>query len=570
MIDVGLDFGSTTTTVSIFDVNIQEPHVVRTLGGLERIPSIVAYNKRKGNYLIGNAAKTQVNDEDYILYKGFKMLLVEPDLALLKRGNYTAQETPAKIAKIFIEQVLNNVLADLKMDSINHLTVGVPEIWRNEIKTVDAVAVLRDICHDLPKVNTAEVQICSEPEAAAAFIASREDQFSGYVLLIDYGGGTLDITLTEVMSVNDNDGCRMQIKSLERTGAGENADGKVGLAGIAYMENVLFQAIKEAGLTQKRTIAELDEDEYGDFIESFYELESRIIDLKLDINEVFSSFVGADLSQIGQLSDNDLEDLHEEFTRIRFQGNKLKVTYLMLLESYNNLIRSELDQQLEKIKKYMTDTGILTNRKKRENLRIAVVGGFGTYYLVDEQINQFFGTNFLDRIMVPSSVCEYAISLGAALFASRIVELKITAPYSIGLVSSDMVGREKKYYHNYAFRYRDEIEFDKKYFVKSERTGEDMVAKSVSGSFGKFVINFERDETCAGRYVLKDQYFNRLKDIITNKYHTANVAFSLDNNGIVSIHVFDYDRRRDKRSQMCKTEVLAKLNDMFDLGEDES
>ena len=77
--------------------------------------------------------------------------------------------------------------------------------------------------------------------AASAFFAYNFRQmtkknFEGNILLVDYGGGTLDITLTNVAA---DDGDSVEIKVLERTGAGENEEGKVGKAGIVYMETVM-------------------------------------------------------------------------------------------------------------------------------------------------------------------------------------------------------------------------------------------------------------------------------------------------------------------------------------------
>ena len=56
----------------------------------------------------------------------------------------------------------------------------------------------------------------------------KKKNFDGRVLLIDYGGGTLDITLTRVVSKGDS----MEVKVEKRDGAGENIDKEIGNAPV--------------------------------------------------------------------------------------------------------------------------------------------------------------------------------------------------------------------------------------------------------------------------------------------------------------------------------------------------
>lgn len=558
MVNIGLDFGSTTTTVSVYNEKFERPEAVKTCGDTVRIPSIVAYDLEEKNYIIGDRAKSVVDDSDYIFYKGFKMLLVEENQTILKSRNYTKEITPKVIAKIFIKQIFENALKDLNEEEIGKLTIGVPEIWKNEISTVDGVAVIREIFKELELVSDDRLQIVSEPEAATAYIAVDENNpFSGHVLLIDYGGGTLDITLTEVSTIKDGSSHNMQIKSLERTGAGENFDGNIGLAGIRYMEEVMFETIREAELTNCSKIADFDDDEYREFSKSVYDLEREIISSKVEIENFFNNYESVGLYSLRN-------DMKEKFTKINYNGNKLQVTYYTLLKVYNNIFRNVLKEQLDKITSFMDSEGIDYSQKNQENFRIALVGGFGTYCLVNEQVKQYFKIPSQDRIMSTRADCEQAISLGTALFASNVVELKNTAPYSIGLYSYSE--EKKKRIPNFAFTYRQDIEFDHIYFVKSARTNAVAIMSCASGGFGKLAINFGRDIKTTRPYKLKKEYENKLQNIITNECREANIGFSLSQHGVLSIYVFDFDRfaTGEKRSKEYKKIELATLKDMFE------
>ena len=107
----------------------------------------------------------------------------------------------------------------------------------------------RYAARDLPQMPNLveEVKIISEPTNAAAFcVWNYEQQFheplNGRILVVDYGGGTLD---TALVNVRQQKG-QMQIKPEMRSGAGENHDNKIGEAGIAFQEAVARRAISEA------------------------------------------------------------------------------------------------------------------------------------------------------------------------------------------------------------------------------------------------------------------------------------------------------------------------------------
>ena len=65
--------------------------------------------------------------------------------------------------------------------------------------------ILRSILQNEISCPVKHVQVVTEPEAASAYFAYHYEKetgkpFNGSLLLIDYGGGTLDITLTRIAS----------------------------------------------------------------------------------------------------------------------------------------------------------------------------------------------------------------------------------------------------------------------------------------------------------------------------------------------------------------------------------
>ena len=551
MLNIGVDFGSTYTTVSVYREDAQVLEALMMNQASPYVPSVVsAY---RGKYEFGRAAKRLTGNKGASVFKGFKMLLPETGQEGLIRRGFTEEHTPVKITGIFLENLLRQVLSDCHEDRISNLVVGVPEIWNDGIKTIDGRTMIRDICTSFDFVES--VQIVSEPAAASAFFAynfqiSTGKCFNGKILLIDYGGGTLDITLTDVEARGEGLQKSVEIKVDDRTGAGENENGQIGKAGIIYMENVVREAIRQSGLLGTGEEAECD----GKFLKAVDLLEEELQD-RTDILEETFEEIGLDYP----------EELEEEFTVLEYKGEEISVTFRMLLEVYDKTIREIFDEKLDEIISYMDLHNINYKERNLDNFKIALVGGFGNFYLVKQQVKERFSFSEFDKrqqnIILNRADCEKAVSLGAALLASNVINIRKTAPYSIGLYMKDANG---KVLLNYAIRYNQDIEFNTVYFSLGEDDQPYIVFNS-SGGFSKFIINKKDNDRTALIVPVKEEFSKKLSNIIQNEYMTAVVGFSLDNSGIVSIHVYDYDLFNEKVSGQGQTIELTRFNDLFDL-----
>ena len=264
MFNVGVDFGSTNTTVSVYQAETGKLEAVELGVNVPCVPSVVACKDGKlDRPRIGAAARSVVGKKGFTLYKAFKMLLTEHDSAVLASRGYTGMYSPARIAEKFLCSLVDSTLDYYGEKKIDHLVIGAPEIWFNRVGTMSGRNILKDICSRMEKVET--VQVVSEPAAASAFFAYNYEQitkkpFEGHILLVDYGGGTLDITLSKVSVEKDEDGTRfMEINVADRQGAGENEEGRIGNAGIVYMEGLTEAAIRKAGILGKDEVVKTDD-----------------------------------------------------------------------------------------------------------------------------------------------------------------------------------------------------------------------------------------------------------------------------------------------------------------------
>ena len=531
-INVGVDLGSTYTTVSIYDDNMKFVKAISLESDNPYVPSVVAREGKKFNF--GRTARARTRRNKVKVFKAFKMLLNETSPDKLIQRDYDAIDktlseeeqkdlnTPEQITRRFLEYLLKKTMDYMKADSINKLVIGVPEIW-NEVGTYGGRKVLRDICCDFPfvaykdeKNKTKNVEVISEPSCASAFIAYKYfEQYNGDLLLIDYGGGTLDITLSSI--ITDEKG-QMEIRVLDKKGAGENVQKKVGQAGIIYMETIVERAIQKAFRE-----AEIEEPvEYdSEFYAAVNDLEMEIVgDGKERIEYYFEQY-NMNLKKmhkaIAESLEEDDEDEDWKFTTLEYHKEDIDVSYALLLEIYQEVIESTLNEQLDLINEYMRSHGIEFMDSTKKDFKVAIVGGFGKYYPVIKQVERkyCFSANDMRRVELPESDAEQAISLGAALLAEGHVKLHKTTRFSLGILSTNQ-GRADI---AYAINFKQDIVPGEVSYAKDDK-GVNYVF-GLYGDIDQFVLNFGEDDRTATLASIKDSVKEKLRTIKTNQYKTA-------------------------------------------------
>lgn len=546
MINIGLDFGSTYTVVSTYRNGEVKP-VLLIMGVSPFVPSVVLRDDMD-DLEYGLTAKQRTGQADTVLYKAFKMMMAETDEEKLKERGYDETYTPQRITREYLEAILSQVLEILEEETIDMLMVGVPEIWYEErLQRVDCCTKLCDICRSFSFVK--EVQIVSEPVAASAYFIwnykkTMEKEFNGHILLIDYGGGTLDITLNEISSEEGVSNIVVQ----ERTGSGENEDGEIGKAGIVYMESVVSSAIEQC-LKIKTEIG-------GDFYQAVDRFEQVLQSKSREVKEFY---------QINEFI--DLEGLEDVFTKISYMGRQIPITYGLMATVYRQVIEEVLKAKLDLMATVMEGYGIDYENPGNKKFKIVLVGGFSNFYLTKKQVQDYFGYSSKDirwkHMIADQTDCENSISFGAALIANKVIHIQNNAPYSIGIyLDSD------KDQYEYAIRYREEIEYGKPYFQTSllDQTPKILIGTDVS----KFVINRTEDEKKGCIMELKDEFKEKLKEMPffrENDFPIYALGFGFDRSNVLSLYFKRYDDETEEFSQDVQAVKLDKVEEVFQLME---
>ena len=103
--NLGIDFGSTYTIVSIYDENNKLLEAL-LLGGMTSpcIPTVAALKKDKLSF--GVTAKNATGQIKTSMFNGFKMLISENDQDELARRGFDQEYTPVRLTNEFLENIV--------------------------------------------------------------------------------------------------------------------------------------------------------------------------------------------------------------------------------------------------------------------------------------------------------------------------------------------------------------------------------------------------------------------------------------------------------------------------------
>jgi len=236
-----------------------------------------------------------------------------------------------------------------------------------------------------------------------------------------------------------------------------------------------------------------------------------------------------------------LEEEPEEFVSLEYEGEEIPVTYQHLYLSYRDNIEGVLRRQIEqinvKVRDHIHNDPCEPAAGVRDDFKIALVGGFGSFYLVKKQIDEIYKLDFNKAIdlrtkNISEDKREQAISLGAALLAEGKIVLQKTARYSIGVYAN---GRPQ-----YGIKYHQTLEPGKPYFIcidekKPDKPGNRVTYGGLHGNIKEFAIEFTERRDHGGLMRLKPELLKRMQSLPQEGFW--NLGFSMDESDVISFHI---------------------------------
>ena len=582
--NVGLDFGTTYSVVSrlknicvsdnlINDYDFEACDVGEGFSCFQ--DSIVVRKVRDGEELkTGRNARTSARGSSTFVYDGFKMLLSEPITVdgklnpLLQKKNYDESFTPKYVTQIFLEDLFDTYFErnENSSDIIDKLVVGIPEIWNEENKAYACKDILGEILENDKRIKSYE--FVSEPALACAFFVEKYKKkynldFEGNVLVIDYGGGTLDISLCDVSKKDKTTSISIPVKA----GAGLNQEGATGKAGLAFIEKVVLLTLEDHGIAEDEARKENHFHTNKILVEDNLILNTKSDRKRLDNEKQKIKSV----EEIFRINKNrDITKLDNELCEIEYKGEFYRVTYGILARAFNAVIKDVLQDKLQEIEDRMVEKGIISrtfetmddgSKNKTvdygKNFKIITIGGFSKFYLTEKAIRDFYKCSTLDN-RIDDECCngaerELAVSYGAALVANDIVSFRETIPYSYSIVTSE----------SKVFKVVDigtEIIENEIHFAKYP-DGREVVFS------GKKI---ETLRLSPGKGKIKDS--EAKQDLSIPKDSVVKIGFSFSKTGAIKVHIFecinaaegDYDTVSDSPHVIKLKDIYAVFGEFWD------
>lgn len=426
---IGIDFGTTYSSICYVDESFQpgageyvQPY--KTGQDESLIPSAVAYHidDANANVLVGGEALDMVGDPEYQVCQHFKMLLALEGTPLLaqfiaEHPDYAmyASRAPSQVAQDFFLQLLRWYQRDMAVDHVEKIVLTMPLVWTGfdqqlHENTGNAQKLLSQALQEASTKASGgkqkpKVQIRSEPEAAAGYFAYLHQRnhgtpFNGQMLVVDHGGGTLDVTLADVS--NSDQGIKVASKA--RSGKGRPLNYALGVAGVAYDRALADLALQQASRPLQGAAMS----------EFLFALERN--KRQPAMRERLNAFhiTGAN----GQ--------------GMRVEG--IRISPYECKQAFTSVNEQPLMEALDEVFQEYPQA------EKSPDLLVALAGGFSNLPFVEHLVRQRFGAkeDIDDRsdkrfALNTQAARAHAIAMGAALVAAQKVTIDDKLPYEIGV-----------------------------------------------------------------------------------------------------------------------------------------
>ena len=181
MVIVGIDLGTTNSLVSTFmDGKVV---LIPNSFGSYLTPSIVSIDEEQNVY-IGQAAKERLISHPHLTVSSFKRFMGTNKI--IKLGD--KQFTPEELSAFIIRDLVNDAekFLDAKVDEV---IISVPAYFNDDSRTATKnAAKIAGVYMD---------RVINEPSAAALASGVLDNMNNCTVIVVDLGGGTLDVSLVE-------------------------------------------------------------------------------------------------------------------------------------------------------------------------------------------------------------------------------------------------------------------------------------------------------------------------------------------------------------------------------------
>lgn len=181
--NLGIDLGTTRSAVGV--VESDTPDLVQNTNGNRLTPSIVLYEEN--GVQVGEQARNKMKvDQDNVVQE-IKRDMGKENFEVEAGGE---KHTPAEVSAAILEQLLDD--ARNVYDEIEDVVITVPAYFTSDQKRATKEAA------KIACIDEDNIELLREPTAAALHYGDKHGIDDETVLVYDFGGGTLDISVVEI------------------------------------------------------------------------------------------------------------------------------------------------------------------------------------------------------------------------------------------------------------------------------------------------------------------------------------------------------------------------------------
>lgn len=182
--NLGIDLGTTRSAVGMIESDT--PDLIQNADGNRLTPSVVLYEE-DGNVVVGTRAQHQRKVKPDHVVTEIKREMGREDLTIEAGGE---EHSPEEVSAEILKQLLSD--AREMADDIEDVVITVPAYFTSDQKRATREAA------QLAGLDSDQIDLLREPTAAALHYGDKRDIDDETILVYDFGGGTLDISVVDV------------------------------------------------------------------------------------------------------------------------------------------------------------------------------------------------------------------------------------------------------------------------------------------------------------------------------------------------------------------------------------
>ena len=188
---IGIDFGTTKTLVSYYDLKTGNPVYVRLGRDIDKMPTTIAITE-DGTWLYGDDAEDVMTASPSRGCRDFKLKLGKSNPCLVVKAGGKIQRFTAKdLVARFVRNLKERCEREVFHASVSSCVVTHPVAFTQALRRE-----LEDAAHE---AGFNEVALLAEPIAAGyAFYRYGEDRARTPLMVVDWGGGTVDFAMIRI------------------------------------------------------------------------------------------------------------------------------------------------------------------------------------------------------------------------------------------------------------------------------------------------------------------------------------------------------------------------------------